>query len=79
MSFNSVSAAESQISEDIKEKKKSKTIFNLNLILPHTLYIPKKEEKKTLNFLKSYRYTTKHITMNCIMLDFIKRKTCIIA
>lgn len=53
MSFNSVSAAESQISEDIKEKKKSKTIFNLNLILPHTLYIPKKEEKKTLNFLKS--------------------------
>lgn len=46
MSFNSVSAAESQISEDIKEKKKSKTIFNLNLILPHTLYIPKKKEKK---------------------------------
>lgn len=71
MSFNSVSAAESQISEDIKEKKKkSKTIFNLNLILPHTLYIPKKEEKKNAKLFKILgRYTTKHITINCIMLD----------
>lgn len=44
-----------------------KTVFNVILILPHILYIPKinlkRKKKKPLNFLKRYRYTTKHITL----------------
>lgn len=42
-----------------------KTVFNVILILPHILYIPKmnKRKRETLKFLKRYRYTTKHITL----------------
>ena len=34
-----------------------KTIFNVILILPHILYIPKTQ------LFKDYRYTTKHTTL----------------
>lgn len=40
-----------------KASAEEKTVFNVILILPHTLYIPKTQ------LFKDYKYTTKHITL----------------